>query len=243
MAASHSGVARGVAHRDYIRKTWRKKTLTQQAQALGLSVHHVARLRSQLIKAGICKPCDGAGKFRRWSEQEITAIIARVRNGYDLGVIAQHFGVAHDAISAALRTRGHTFEGLRDGYVWTAHELAQIFGVHGDTMRAWIRSGWLTPTVMPKRRQRWHFTRATVHAMLSNRATWPAWSPAQISNLELRAYARFERIRANGRWVKVRDLAQRRGYSPHSVTSLVRHNTLGVETVQVSGTWFAWEPA
>lgn len=242
MAASPAAIARADAHRAYIARTWRRSTPAQQARALGLSLHYVLRLRSQLIRAGVCDPTQRAGKARPWATATIREIITRIRAGYDLEAIAPHYGVTPDSISAALLARGYTVEQLRAGHVWTQYGLARLFGVDTYTMEVWVRAGWLVPTTPPTRRKaRRLFTRAGVQVMLRNRLTWPAWAPEQIADADLRAYARFARTQAGGRWVKAQDKARRMGYSPRSVGSLVRHGTFGAETVRVAGAWFVWE--
>lgn len=180
-------------------------------------------------------------RYAPWTDAQISEIIRMVRAGRSVTEIGAHFGATRHAIRIALNMRGYTVHGLRAGYVWTETQLAAMFGVHEAAVISWRRAGYLTASSIGASSYKL-FARAEIEAFLRCRTGWPLWTPEQIDHQELRAYARFERIKAGGRWVTAQEVAARKNYSIKHGCWLARKGRLGTVT-RAGGAWYVWEAA
>lgn len=172
-----------------------------------------------------------------WSDKTWHAFVTHIRAGASGRQAAQAVRRTYKAACLQALARGTTINELRVGYVWTFNQLTGLFGVSWKAINLWRVKGWLVPS--PHNEYTHSVTRATILAFLAVREAWPFYDTEKITDPDIAAAARFERIRSGGRWVRASDWARAHHYRHTYAAELVREGVL--PATKIGYAWHVWE--
>lgn len=221
--------------RDYIVRTWGRATVAQQAAALHLSASYVRRLRSELLRAGAV-----SAQRRKanplWPADTLRRVRAGLRAGRSITDIARDFRRDADGLLAHCNANGLHVSAERVGHVWQALDIAHMFDVQEKRVRQW-RAALGAKT---RAQGHWRITRAQLLAFVAKREYWPAYTPDAIRDPDIRAAARFERLRAGGDWEPIMAWAYRHGWAPSTARRWCANGTIP-NALRTTAGWFVWK--
>lgn len=170
-----------------------------QATLLGVSRGLLQIWRRKLYDRGLLDPARRASHIPI-SDAEMLAVAGLFRDGWSWRAIALMREITVSRVQHILERAGVTARDPRARRIG-AVEICALFGLSRIEPTRWVARGWLPDYRIqqaPGARHGWDLD--DVIAVIRNRATWLAWSPAQVSDPQLRALAERERRTAGGAW-------------------------------------------
>lgn len=230
-------------HLDIIAATYATHTSKEQAALIGRSIQRVYQIRSEAVCAGLVKPCDRA-TYAEWSDADFDRFTGLYRKLLDPERAAKMIGRTYDSARHETYKRGETLETLLAGHAWTRVELAALLSVDKSTIVRWERDGYIKTFRRGRYRhgQLW-VRRSELLRFFGVREVWPAYNPDCIKNAELAAAARFERLQARGRWVRVPEYARIVHFSASTVLEWIRLGRFDKPLTRVNNAYWIWVEA
>lgn len=185
------------------------------------------------------------GRGPLWSESEIEYVLELVEQRYLARTIAQkvtrRFKVhrTRGAVHKVLKRRSVKMRDVQQRCLWqtrSCREMERLLGVSWFSVYKWIEAGALissTRTVNGRTRVI-AIGDESLFAFLANAAYWPEWSPSQITDPDIRAYAEQLRETDNGAdaWIDSYTLAAQWCYTAQAVIRFAR--TAGIRTRRIN---------
>lgn len=234
----------------FLRQTHTTHTIAAQASALNRTYQSIAHQRRRLGLAPT-----GRREYKLWTENDAVLIDLMLSSGSSVTFIARKLKRSVNAVHTYVRQKGWSIKAIRRSpvaRVWTAIEVARLFGVSGAMVTVWIDRKWLRAVRnnagAQQRRQRakrrapqYLIHDEAIQALIERRETWPAWEPRAMTDAGWRSYAEEVRAAAGGRWLSTAEVAARMGYSVASVKYWrLRGKFAGVASTTYDGRHYYW---
>ena len=171
--------------------------MDEQARALGVTYAIVSYWRVGLSRRGLLDARMRAGNAPI-TAAEADAIARLYRDGYSRLSIAALREISMGRVVAALEKAGAL--GAPRLVRLNAARVSALLGIGRADVLRWVARGWLPDyrvRNVPGARHAWDLD--DLVALVRNRDSWVAWSPAQITSTELRAWLSASAGRPAGR--------------------------------------------
>lgn len=216
-------------------------SVREQAARLQRSYDATVVRRQRLIQAGLL---DTANRkmSRHWTQQQEQELIALLREGYTLRQIARRLDRSYNAIVCRCEDLGGAdwIRRPKDGLqVRTIDEVSKLFGVREYIVIYWLNKGWIEGR---RNSKRWGcetlIADVSLVGLLSRRETWLTWKPERLTDPDWKDQALWERKRATGAWLSLKQAAQRCSGWPKTLWRAIRTGNL--PATRQGHFWFVW---
>lgn len=207
--------------------------VSEIAKRLGKTYKQVVTRRRKLRRDGRIKRLHRA-KGMEWTLEDDFRLRALVDDGVSYGLIASRLRRTRNAVIIRLKRLGVSRR--RDRLQMTAGEAAKTMGVGcAKTIVSWIERGWLNGHRITNRSgSTWRVDPLDLWSFVEVREAHMAWHPEQITDQELRAYAREIRSSAPT-WLTPGETAARLGVERRTVNTYIHR---GLLVAVRYGNWF-----
>jgi hypothetical protein len=185
-----------------------------------------------------------AARYRRWTAAEEQEILELVQAGMSWPQIERKTGRSTASIWAHFTSIGQSIRDLRRtvGGCRSTYELSQLMGVGAWLVDRWVAAGEIAATRLTKTQRIRYVTDDALMAFLADRAAWPDWEPAAITDPDWRAYAQELRDAAGGRWLDTTALVQRYHVSQQRAWEWCKHGLIPGR-YRRGRFWYVWSAA
>jgi hypothetical protein len=179
---------------------------------------------------------------RDWQPYEDAILKRIIDEGGDYDAVAEAVGRTRTGV--VLHARKIHYRMMHSTKQLTSRDAQRLLGIGcAKTVVGWIEKfHWLEGKrsgAQTIHRISW----ASLLAMLKNRMTWMAWSPAKIADPTMREWA-TEMRQGKGYWISAGDIGRRFGVGPYTAqTWIERGDFVKGDTVVKYGNWWFWSEA
>lgn len=213
----------------------------EQAAQLETTPHIVQCWRKKLYDRGLIDPAFRASHVPI-TDAETRAVAGLFADGWSWRAIATMREISISRVQHILQRAGATNQTPRARRIG-AVQLCALFGLSRAETTRWVIRGWLPDyRIHQASGARFGWDLDDVITVIRNRETWMAWSPAQITDPQLRALAEHERRAAGGVWLQQCEIAALLNIDPHTLRRWTQEHDLFADATRQrwSGAIYLW---